>query len=130
MEHKTKDNLIYLGVAGALVTALAFYIFYTDRTMGRIPNIPGPVLWGFLSTVGIVALMLERFWKHRRRWVLWIILISAASINVSATLAAYWWQWNPPVVVWSTMTVLWVIIVFVVTAKLLGWEGSDRKSSR
>ncbi len=46
MKPTTKDNLIYLGVAGIIVAALVFYIFYTDRRMGKIPEIPGPILWG------------------------------------------------------------------------------------
>lgn len=130
MEQKTKDNLIYLGVAGTIAAALAFYVFYTDRTMGRIPKIPGSLLWGILSTPGIVALILERFWKHRRRPALWVIVIVAASINILAMVAAYSWQWNPPVILWSTMTAIWVVVVFVVSEKFLSWERSDRKSSR
>ena len=89
MEQKTKDNFIYLVVAGAVVAALVLYIFYTDRTMGRIPQIPGALLWGILSTLGVTALILERFWKHRRRLLLWVILIAVASINVLAMFAAY-----------------------------------------
>ncbi len=130
MEQKTKDNLIYLGLAGAIAAVLAFYIFYTDRTMGRIPRIPGPLLWGILSTPGIVALVLERFWKHRRRRTLWLILVAVASINVSAMVAAYSWQWNPPIILWSTMTALWVVVVFIVAEKLLSKEHSDRKRAR
>jgi hypothetical protein len=130
MEHKTKDNPIYLAVAGTIAAALAFYLIYTDKTMGKRPTIPGPLLWGVLSTPGIVALILERFWQHRRLRALWIILIAAASINVSAMVAANSWQWNPPVILWSTMTALWVVVVFVVTEKLLSWERSNRKSSR
>jgi hypothetical protein len=130
MENKTKDNLIYLGVAGTIAAALALYVFYTDRTMGRIPKIPGPLLWGILSTPGIVALILERFWKHRKRRALWVILIIAATINVSAMVAAYSWQWNPHVILWSTLTALWVAVVFVVADKFLSWECGDRKSSR
>jgi len=130
MEDKTKDNLIYLAVGGVIAAALAFYIFYTDRTMGRIPKIPGPLLWGILSTPCIIALIVERFWKHRRRRALWVILIATVSINVSAMVAAYSWQWNPPVLIWSTMTALWVVVVFVVAEKFLSWERSDRKSSR
>jgi hypothetical protein len=41
MKQKTKDNLIYLGVAGTIAAALTFYLFYTDKTMGRTPEIPG-----------------------------------------------------------------------------------------
>jgi hypothetical protein len=128
MKQKTKDNLIYLGVAGTIVAALTFYVFYTDRTMGRIPEIPEPLLWGILSTPGIAALILERFWEHRRRPMLWVILIVTASINVSAMFAAYWRRWNPPVVVWSTMTVLWVIVVFVVAGRLLARGRSGRRN--
>ena len=129
MKQQTKDNLIYLGIAGTIAAALTFYIFYTDRTMGRIPQIPGPLLWGILSTPGILGLILERFWADRRRRALWVILIVAASINVSAMFAAYFWHWNPPVIVWSTMTGLWVVVVFVVVEKFLAWEGGNRKSS-
>ena|ERR1700682_3237959 len=130
MNEKTRDNLIYLGVAGAIVGALALYGIYAVKTTGKLPNIPGPLLWGILSTPVIVALILERFWKHRRRPVLWVILIAAASINISAMVAAYSWQWNPPVILWSTMTALWVVVVFVVAEKFLSWERTDRKSSR
>ena len=119
MKQKTKDNLIYLGVAGVIAAALTFYIFYTDRRMGRIPNIPGPILWGILSTPGIVALILERFWQHRHRRSLWVICIAAAAINVSAMFIAYSLRWNPPVIVWSVMTVLWLIFVYVVTEKFV-----------
>lgn len=119
MKQKTRDNLIYLGVAGTIAAALAFYIFYTDRAMGRIPTIPGPLLWGMLSTPGIVALILERFWEHRRQPALWVILIAAASVNISAMYAAYSLRWNPPVILWSTMTALWVIVVFGVAEKFV-----------
>ena len=119
MKPKTKDNLIYLGVAGVIVAALTFYIFYTDERMGRIPNIPGPILWGILSTPGIVALIMERFWQYRHRRSLWIICLVAAAINASAMFIAYSLRWNPPVIVWSVMTVLWVIFVFVVTERFV-----------
>jgi hypothetical protein len=127
MKQKTKDNLIYLGVAGAIASAVALYIFYTDRTMGRIPNIPGSLLWGLLSTPTIIALILERFWRYRRRVALWVILIAVASINISAMFVAYFRQWNPPILVWSTTTGLWVVAVFVVAEKVLAWESSERK---
>jgi di/tricarboxylate transporter len=130
MEQKSKDNLIYLAVAGALVVALVLYIVYTDRMMGRIPQIPGALLWGILSTFGVSALILERFWKHRRRLLLWVILIAVASINVAAIFAAYSRQWNPPIAVWSTIAGLSVVVVFVMADKLLDWKRSDRKSSR
>jgi CHASE2 domain-containing sensor protein len=128
MKQKTRDNLVYLGVAGTIAGVPAFYILYTDRTMGRIPKIPGPLLWGILSTPGIVALILERFWEHRRRRALWVILAVAASINVSTMLAAYSYRWNPPVIVWSTMTALWVVVVFVVAERSLAREHTGRKS--
>jgi Na+/melibiose symporter-like transporter len=130
MKQKTTDNLIYLGVGGVIAAALAFYVFYTDRTMGRIPQIPGALLWGVLSTFGITALILERFWKHRRRRLLWVILIAVASINASAVVTAYSLHWNPPIVVWSTITGLSVVLVFVVADKLLAWNRNDHKSPR
>lgn len=130
MKQKTRDNLIYLGVAGAIVAAFTLYGIYTVKTTGNVPDIPGSILWGILSTPGILALILERFWKYRRRGSLWVILIVAASINVSAVIIAYSFRWNPPVIVWSTITGLWVVLVFVVAEKFLAWERSDRKSSR
>jgi peptidoglycan/LPS O-acetylase OafA/YrhL len=130
MKAKTRDNLIYLGVAGAVVAAFTLYGIYAVKTTGTVPDIPGSILWGILSTPGIVALILERFWKQRRRRLLWVILISVASINVSAVFAVYSWHWNPPIVVWSTGTGLSVVLVFVVADKLLAWNRSDRKSPR
>ncbi len=129
VEPKTRDNIIYLGIGGTIAAALAFYIFYTDRVKGRIPEIPPPLLWGILSTPGIVALILERFWRHRRRPTLWVILIAAASSNVLAMVAAYSWRWNPPVIFLSTMTALWVVVIFIVAEKLLSRERRNRKGS-
>jgi len=44
--------------------------------------------------------------------------------------AAYSRQWNPPIVVWSTITGLSVVLIFVVADKLLAWNHDDRKSPR
>lgn len=119
MKQKTRDNLVYLGVAGAIAALVAFYVFYTDKTLGRIPKIPQPLLWGIFSTLGIFALVLERFWQHRRRLALWVILVVAAAVNVTAVLTACLQQWNPSMPVWSTFTTLWVVAIFVVGDKLL-----------
>ena len=124
MKQKTKDNLIYLGVAGAIVAALILYIFYTDRTLGKIPDISGPILWGLLSTPVIIALILERFWEHRRRRSLWLVLMAAASINVSAMFVAYRLRWNPPVIVWSATTGAWMVAVFVAAQKFVARDRS------
>lgn len=119
MKQKTRDNLVYLSVAGTIVAALTFYIFYTDRRLGRIPEIPGPILWGIISTPGIVALLLERFWEHRHRRSLWVISIIAALMNISGMVVAYSFQWNPPAIVWSVITVLYMIVVFIVAEKFV-----------
>jgi hypothetical protein len=129
MKQKTRDNLIYLGVAGAIVAAFTLYGIYAVKTTGSVPNIPGQILWGILSTPVIVALILERFWEQRRRRSLWVIIIVSASINISAMFTAYSWQWNPPVLVWSTMTALWLVVVFTVTEKFIGRNRRGRKSS-
>jgi len=119
MRQKTKDNLIYLGVGLTIAAGFTIYMFYTEKTKGRIQEIPGPILWGILSTPGIVALIFERFWEYRRRRSLWVVSIVAASINVLAVFVAYSFRWNPPVIVWSTMTVLWIIAVFIVAQKFV-----------
>jgi|SRR5271156_122116 len=119
MNPKAKDNLVYLGVASVIVAALAFYVFYTDATMGRIPRIPGPILWGVVSTPVIVALMMERFWPYRRQPLLWASCLVAAAVNATATFVAYSFRWSPPVIVWSVLSVLWVIFVYAVTEKVL-----------
>jgi hypothetical protein len=119
MRQKTKDNLIYVGVGLIVAAGFTIYMFYTERTTGTIQQIPGPILWGILSTPCIVALIFERFWQFRRRLLLWVISIIAGSINVLAMFVAYFFRWNPPVLVWSGMTVLWVIAVFVVAQKVV-----------
>jgi FtsH-binding integral membrane protein len=129
MKQRTRDNFIYLGVGGIIVGALTFYVFYTDRTMGRIPKIPGPLLWGIFSTPGIVALILERFWEHRRRPALWGILVVAASTNVSAIFIAHRLHWNPPIVVWGFATGFCLIAVLLAVKKFMARGSSDRKNS-
>ncbi len=119
MTQKIKDNLIYLAVGLAIAASFTIYMFYTEKATGRIQEIPGPILWGILSTPGIFAIIFERFWQYRRRRSLWIISIIAASVNVLAVFVAYSLRWKLPVIVWSVATVLWVIVVFIVAKKLL-----------
>jgi hypothetical protein len=40
-------------------------------------------------------------------------------INVSVMFIAYSSQWNPPVIVWSTATVLCLMVAFFVAGKIL-----------
>ena len=119
MKQKTKDNLIYLGVAGAIVAALAFYIFYTEKTTGRIPDFPGHVFWGILSTPLIVALLFEQFWAFRRRRSLWVISLTAAAVNGVAIYVVYVFGWDPPAIVWSAITVLWLTLALLVAGKFV-----------
>ena len=119
MKQKTKDNLIYLGVGITVAAGFVFYMFYTEMTTGEIREIPGPILWGILSTPGIVALLFERFWEYRRQWSLWLVSISAAFINILAVFFAYSFRWNPPVIVWSIITGFWIMVVFIVAQKFV-----------
>jgi len=125
MKPKTRDNLIYLGVALAIVAAFTTYTFYGVGTTGTIRDIPGPILWGIISTPGIVGLVLEGFWKYRRRPALWIILAVIATINISLVTVAYFRGWSPPVLVWSMLTGACMVPIFVFTSKVLGAKGSD-----
>jgi hypothetical protein len=129
VEHKTKDNLIYLGAAGIIVAALASYIFYADRFWGRIPEIPPFLLWGLLSTPVIMGLILERFWQQRRRPLVWVVLFLAASLNIGALVIAQARHWKSPVVFLSMMTAIWVIVIFALLEKLLSPESSNGKRS-
>lgn len=124
MKQKTRDNLIYLGAAVAIAAGFTIYMFHTESSTGGIQEIPGPILWGILSTPAIVALIFERFWEHRHRRSLWLVSIVVASINLLAVFLAYSFRWNPPVIVWSTMTGLWIIAVFIVAGKLVARDRS------
>jgi len=124
MRQKTKDNLIYLGVGLTIAAAFIFYMFYSERTTGTIQAIPRPILWAILSTPGVVAVILDRFWEFRRRPSLWIVCIVAASINVSVILVLHSFGWSPPVIVWSAMTVLWLTLVLIVAQKFVTPNGS------
>jgi len=119
MKQTTRDNLIYLTVGLTVAGGFIFYAFYTERTTGKIPYIPKPILWGIFSTPVIVALIFERFWEYRRQRSLWVVSIVAASLNVLAVFVAYSLRWNPPVIVWSTITGLWIIGVFIVAQKVV-----------
>ena len=127
MKQTTRDNSIYLGVAGMVAALLAFYVFYTDHTMGRIPKIPGPILWGTFSTPVIVALVLERFWQHRHGYRLWIVSFVSALVNVAVIVVAYLFRWQAPLIVWSTATVAYVMITFFIAEKLINGDRAWRK---
>lgn len=119
MKPRTRDSLIYLSVGLGIVAAVAIHMFYTERVTGTIQPIPMPILWGIVSTPGIVALILGQFWNQRRRPMLWAILTVVAAINVSVVAAAYCWRWNPPLIVWSLITGGLIVPVFVAADKLL-----------
>jgi hypothetical protein len=128
MRQKSKDNLIYLGVGLIIAAGFTIYMFYTERTTGRIPEIPGSILWGILSTPAVVALIFERFWEYRRRRSLWLVSTFAASMNVLAAFVAHSFRWNPPMIVWSTMTGLWIMAVFIAAQKFLARDAPpDRR---
>lgn len=130
MKQKTRDNLIYVGVALTMVAGFTTYMFYGEGSKGTIRDIPGPILWGILSTPGIVALVLEGFWKYRRRPALWVILAVIAAVNVSVVAIAYSRGWNPPVLVWSALTGFSMIPIFVISSKILGSErGRPRENA-
>ncbi len=119
MKQSTKDNLIYLSVGLTVAGVLAFYVFYNARTLGTVPEIPGPVLWGLMSSPVIVAFIFERFWQHRRRRWLWAIGGAAGLLNGFSCLIAYMLRLSPPVWVWSAMTMAWVTIAFMAASKVL-----------
>lgn len=119
MNQKTKDNFIYLGVGLTVAAGFIIYMFYTERTTGRIQEIPAPILWGILSTPCIIGLIFERFWKYRRSRSLWVTSIAVTLINISAMFIAYFFHWNPPAIVWSTITLVCLIAVFAVAQKIV-----------
>lgn len=119
MKSTTRDNLIYLAIALVIAGGFIFHMFYEERMAGRIEPIPGPILWGLLSTPVIFALILERYWKYRRRRSLWIISGAAGLANIAAMLIAFSLGWSPPVLVWSAATVFYLMGAFFVAEKIL-----------
>lgn len=119
MKQTTKDNVIYLSVSLVIAAAGIFYAFYVEKTTGKFQTVPGPILWGILSTPGIAALILEHFWKYRHRAVLWVILFVVVAMNLLAVFITYSRGLDPPVLLWSTITGLWVVVIFIVAEKLL-----------
>jgi hypothetical protein len=119
MKQKTKDNLIYVGVGLTIALGLATYILWSERITGRIPQIGGPILWGLITTPGMVALLLDQFWEFRRRPLLWVILAVAATLNLVGIFIARAFRWNPPVIMWSIITVPWFTFVIIVAGKLI-----------
>jgi hypothetical protein len=119
MKQKTKDSLIYVGVGLTIALGFATYMLWSERITGRIPEIGGPILWGILSTPGIVAILLDQFWEFRRRPLLWVILAVTATLNLVGILIAHALQWNPPVIMLTIITVPWFTIVIIVAGKLI-----------
>jgi|SRR5690242_4555065 len=120
MTQTTRDNIIYLGVALAIVAGFTTYMFWGEGTTGIIRGIPDQILWGIFSTPGIIALLLEAFWKFRRRLALWVIAAAVAAINISVVAFAYHRRWDPPVLWWSIPTGFCMIPLFVVIKRILG----------
>jgi hypothetical protein len=118
MKQKTKDNFIYLGVALTIVAVGIFYAFYSERKTGKIQQIPESILWAILATPGLVGFLFEHFWEYRCQKWLWIISVATALINLSIGLIAYRYSWEPPAIVWSTMTLLWFMGIIFVANKL------------
>jgi phosphatidylserine synthase len=125
MKSTTRDNLVYIGVALAVAAGFIFHMFYTERTTGKIQTLPGPVLWGILSTPGIAALILERYWKYRRQRWLWFLSCAAALINIGAILVALALRWSPPVLLWSVATVVYVMLAFRVADSIVVRENKS-----
>jgi hypothetical protein len=119
MKQTTRDNLIYLSAGLTIFAALLLYILLSERMTGKIQKISGPILWGIFSTPVIIGLILEEFWIYRRQRSLWLILGVAASVNISVVLAAYRFQWQAPLIVWSTTAVLLVTATHVVASKVV-----------
>jgi hypothetical protein len=119
MKSTSKDNLAYLGVAGAVAGALAVYIFYMDRTRGTIPEIPDSILWGAISTPILVGLILERFWHFRPRRLLWGISVIAGCLNALAMALAYFLRESLPMTIVAPLTVVWFTVALVAVGALL-----------
>jgi hypothetical protein len=111
--------LIYVGVGLTIALGFATYMLWSERITGRIPEIGGPILWGILSTPGIVAIPLDQFWEFRRRPLLWVILAVTATLNLVGISIAHALRWNPPVIMLSIITVPWFTIVTIVAGKLI-----------
>lgn len=119
MKQKTKDNLIHLGVAGAIVAAGTTYLFYVEGKTGSLPEISGPILWGIFSTPGIVALVLEQYWAFRGRIALWVILFVAGALNTLVVYVAYVVQWDPRAIVWGAISGLLATGTLIVAGRVL-----------
>ena len=123
MKPGTRDSLIYLAVGLGAVMMLVAYIFGAERMFGRILEIPGPILWGIISTPIGLGLILERYWEQRRTFTVWAACVLVAAVNLSLMAAAYVYRLDFPALVWSTATVVWVTVVLLATERFLPRDG-------
>ena len=111
MKERTRDNLIYLGVALVVAGGFIGPIFYFDATRGTIPEIPRGLIWGILSTS--VALVLEQFWKKRRQRAVWMGCCAIAVGNVCFVSVIYRTWTNVPLVLLAFVSA--VLLTFAIT---------------
>ena len=113
MKVRTRDNLIYLGVALLVAGGFVGPLLYFDATRGTILEIPRGLIWGILSTLGSVALVLEQFWKERGQRAVWIGCCAIAIGNVCFVSVVYRTWTNVPVVLLAFVSA--VLLTFAIT---------------
>lgn len=112
MNPKLRDNIVYLSVGAFLFAALATFVFYSAETKGKIPDIPGVILWAAISTPVLLALIFERFWEFRKRWSFWILATVTLCGNFGLILIGEKSPLQPPLLVWTLLSMIWIFIIF------------------
>jgi hypothetical protein len=86
MNDKTRDNLLYLGIAIGIVAIAAFPIFYAVSQGKDIPVFPLKSVWLVFSTVVLTAFLVQNLIKRRLKfWRALLLALSVAIMHVVIT---------------------------------------------
>lgn len=86
-QHVLRNDILYLAIALIPVTALCALIVH-DTDMGIQRNIRQNWLLCELTAFTVVGISIEQFWRLRRTWQLWGVLLAYAALHFSIGVPA------------------------------------------
>jgi drug/metabolite transporter (DMT)-like permease len=126
MKQRARENFIYLGVALLVVGVFCGPLLYLAVTRRTVPDVPMVLIWGTVSTLGILALLLDHFWKERRQPAVWV----GCSVITIANICFVWivyrnWRTVPLVLLAFVSALLLTLAVTLLRRVMLRYQKSN-----